>query len=137
MMSTHEKTFLDIRVFHPNAPSYKNKSIEQLYTSHEQEKKRAYNERVLQVEKGSFTPIVMSTAGGMSKEAAKHHRRIAQLIADKRKEEYSHVMSYLRTRLRFNLLKSTLVAIRGIRGRKAPEYSAISNLSFNLVPRGD
>ena len=113
--------------------------IEQLYTSHEQEKKRAYNERVLQVEKGSFTPIVMSTAGGMSKEAAKHHRRIAQLIADKRKEEYSHVMSYLRTRLRFNLLKSTLVAIRGIRGRKAPEYytSAISNLSFNLVPRGD
>ena len=93
MMSTHEKTFLDIRVFHPNAPSYKNKSIEQLYTSHEQEKKRAYTERVLQVEKGSFTPIVMSTAGGMSKEAAKHHRRIAQLIADKRRVLSCHELS--------------------------------------------
>ena len=75
----YEKTFLDIRVMHPNCPTYVNDPIEQVYVMHENEKKRAYNERVLQVEKGSFTPIVASTFGGMGKEARRHHKRIATL----------------------------------------------------------
>ena len=56
-----EKTFLDIRVMHPNCPSYVNKSVTKVYEEHEKAKKREYNERVIQVEKGSFTPIVFST----------------------------------------------------------------------------
>ena len=32
-----------------------------MYIAHEKEKKRAHNERVIQMEKGTFTPIVMST----------------------------------------------------------------------------
>ena len=47
-----ERTFLDIRVMHPNAPSYVDKSIGQVYIAHEKEKKRAYSERVIQMEKG-------------------------------------------------------------------------------------
>ena len=82
-----------------------NKPIEDLYASHEQEKKRNYSERVLQVEKGSFTPIVGSTFGGWGKEADRHHKRIATLIALKRNEEYTDVISYIRTRLRFSVLK--------------------------------
>ena len=81
-----EKTFLDVRIMHPNAPSYINKTIGQIYTMHEKEKKRSYNERVIQIEKGSFTPIVMSTTGGMGNEAAKHHKRIAMLISEKKNE---------------------------------------------------
>ena len=54
----YEKTFLDIRIMHPNAPTYLSKPIERFYEMHESEKKRRYNERVLQIEKGSFTPIV-------------------------------------------------------------------------------
>ena len=60
----YEKTFLDIRIMHPNSPSYIDKPVERVYIQHENEKKRSYNERVLQVEKASFTPIVMSTSGG-------------------------------------------------------------------------
>ena len=58
-----EETFLDIRVMHPIATSYVDKSIDQVYIAHEKEKKRAYNEQVIQTEKGTFTPIVMSTSG--------------------------------------------------------------------------
>ena len=29
----HERTFLDIRIFHPNCPSYINKDIEKTYSS--------------------------------------------------------------------------------------------------------
>ena len=130
-----ERTFLDIRIMHPNAPSYADKDIKQLYSTHEREKKRAYNERVLQIEKGSFTPIVMSTFGGMGEEAIKFHKRLATLIAEKRHESYPEVLNYIRTRLRFSLLKSVLIAIRGIRGKQTVERTTpISSLSFNLLP---
>ena len=86
-----ERTFLDVRVFHPNSSSYLNSSPEQLYLQHEREKKRVYNDRVLQVEKGSFSPLIFSTTGGMGPEATRYHKRVAELIYSKRGEKYSDV----------------------------------------------
>ena len=130
----YEKTFLDIRIMHPNADSYINKPIDEVYLLHENIKKRAYNERVLQVERGSFTPIVGSTFGGMGTEANRHHKRIASLIAQKRKEEYADVIGYIRTRLRFSLLKSVLTAVRGVRGKsKRFQPAPISSVEFSLI----
>ena len=132
--SPMEKTFLDIRVMHPNCPSYINMDISQVYKTHEKEKKRLYNERIIQVEKGSFSPIVLSTFGGMGEEANRFHNRLAQLISEKRNEEYSHVVNYVRTRLRFCLLKSVLTSLRGVRGKNSKEKTTpISELSFNLI----
>ena len=34
-----ERTFLDIRIMHPNSPSYLDKDITQVYRQHEREKK--------------------------------------------------------------------------------------------------
>ena len=50
--------------------------------------------------------------------------------------EYSHVMNHLRTRIRFTLLKSTLIAVRGERGRsrKAAGVAKVTDISFNMVP---
>ena len=133
-----QKTFLDIRVMHPNCPTYINQNIDQVYRNHELEKKRAYNERIIQVEKASFTPIVVSTFGGMGKEAESFHKRLAVLIAEKRNEAYSHVVNYIRTRLRFCLLKSVLTCLRGVRGKLAKEtITPVSNLSFNLIQFDD
>ena len=56
--SQMERTFLDVRVFHPNSASYMNTEPQQLYIQHEREKKRMYNDRILQVEKGSFSPLI-------------------------------------------------------------------------------
>ena len=61
-----QKTFFDVRVFHPNAPSYKSREISQLYLTHEKMKCKDYEQRVVQVEKASFTPLVYSTHGGMA-----------------------------------------------------------------------
>ena len=130
-----EKSFIDVRVFHPNAPTYKNKSTRQVYRIHEQQKKRVYNERVMQIEKASFTPIVMSTFGGMGDDANKFHKRLALLIAEKKNERYEDVLSYMRTRLRFCVLRSTLLSIRGIRGKmkKTEETTPISDVTYNLM----
>ena len=73
-----------------------------------------------------------STSGGWGKEARRHHQRIATLIALKRNEEYADVMNYIRTRLRFSVLKSILTAVRGVR-EKSREAAPISSVSFNLI----
>ena len=64
-----QDAFFDVRVFNPNAPSYRNQDISNLFSKHEREKKREYNQRVLEVENSVFTPLVFSTSGGMSKNA--------------------------------------------------------------------
>ena len=51
-----QSTFSDVRVCHPNADSYKNLTPEQIYKLHENDKKRLYLSRVLEVEQGTFTP---------------------------------------------------------------------------------
>ena len=132
--SRMERTFLDVRILHPNSPSYQGKSIEKLYDEHEREKKRSYNQRVIQVERATFTPLIFSTTGGMARECTKFHKKVAELVSNKTKEDYSKVMSHIRTRIRFTLLKSTLIALRGVRGKQQKTTQNISELSFNTIP---
>ena len=56
------------------------------------------------------------------------------MIAEKRGEKYADVMNFVRTKLRFSLLRSVLIAVRGVRGRCIKE-PYLGNISFNLVPR--
>ena len=132
--STMERTFLDVRVMHVNSPSYMDKTPQQIYLQHEREKKYTYNHRILEIEKGTFTPLVFSTTGGMGPECTKYHKRIAELVSVKRDEAYADVMNYIRTRIRFALLKSTLIAVRGVRGRSRRGNTSLEDTSLNLVP---
>ena len=62
--STFERTFFDVRVTHPSCQTNIHKSLTQLYKEQEDLKKRLYEERKLECEKGSFTPLVFTTSGG-------------------------------------------------------------------------
>jgi len=73
--------------------------------------------RVLETEKGSFEPLVFLTTGGTGPSCTKVLKRIAGKIAEKKGEQYSHVIGFVRTRLRFSLLRSVLIAVRGVRGK--------------------
>ena len=131
----NERTFFDVRITHTNAEYNKNKTLEQIYKHHEQEKKRTYNDRILQIEKSSFVPLVFTTSGGLGPECDKLNKRIAESISNKRNESYSNVINHIRTRLRFALLRSTLVAIRGFRGRnRNTDEHELKDISFNLIP---
>ena len=61
--------FFDVRVCHPNAVSYRDLEPQQIYRIHENEKKRLYSKRVLDIEHGTFTPLVFTTTGGMGRSA--------------------------------------------------------------------
>lgn len=134
LWSTFERTFFDVRVLHPNAPSYQATPIASLYKRHEDEKKRKYNSRIITVEKGTFTPLVYSTFGGCGLEAKRYHKRLAELISRKRNEEYHHVINHIRVKMRFALLRSVLVALRGERGRRTPASKSLAPAGFNMIP---
>ena len=61
-------------------------------------------------------------------------KQMANMISQKTKEEYSQVMSHLRTRIRFSLLRSTLIAVRGERGKCRKPKVDVTELSFNTIP---
>ena len=77
----------------------------------------ATNLNVIQIEKGSFTPLVFSTSGGMVREAQGFMKKIAERMELTSGQKYSDCMGFMRKRLRFELLKTTLIALRGYRGR--------------------
>ena len=114
--------FFDVRVFHPNAESYKDQEPQQIYRTHENDKKRLYSRRVLDVEHGSFTPLVFTTTGGMGKECIRYHSRLAELIAAKKGEQYSQTISWIRARTSFALLRSALVCLRGSRVKRRAAF---------------
>ena len=81
--SRGQDAFFDVRVFHPNA-SYRNKDLASLYKLHENAKKREYGERVREVEHAMFTPLVLSTCGGMLRETTTFYKMLTADLAAKR-----------------------------------------------------
>ena len=91
--------FFDARVFHPNAGSYGDLTPKQICEKHENEKKRQYAETVLEIEQGTFTPLVFMTTGGMADECVKYHSRLAELIANSKGESYSSAIYWIRAKV--------------------------------------
>ena len=106
-----ERCFVDVRVFNPYAQSNVN-SISAAYRRHENIKKRAYGQRVWEVEHASFTLIVMSATGGLAPEATTFYRRLASLLASRWGDDFSVVMGWLHCSLSFSLLRSAIACVR-------------------------
>ena len=103
----------DVWVFNPHALS-KCKSIQAaVYRRHKNEKRRSYQQRVLEVEHGSFTSLVFSATGGVGPAACVTYGRLASLLAEKRSAPYHQVISWLRCLLNFSLLRSTVMCTQG------------------------
>ena len=102
-----------MRVCHPNSESYRDQEPQQIYRIHENDKKRLYSRRALDVEHGLFTPLVFTITAGMGKECIRYHSRLAEPIAAKKGEHYSQTISRIRGGRSFALCRSTLVCFRG------------------------
>ena len=72
-----QRTFVDIRVYDPNALRYKNQTLKQCNAKNEMEKKRHFNERILQVEQGNFSPLVFTIDGSMGNECRAFYSRFS------------------------------------------------------------
>ena len=106
-----QRAFFDVRVFNPCAPSVRSLSPHSIYARNEKEKRRKYQQRVWEVKQGSFTPLVFSSLGGMSKATTVAIKRLATLLAEKHGESYSRTVGWLRTVLCFFLLRSAISSL--------------------------
>ena len=120
---TGQKAFFDIRVFNPLAKRYVTMDPRRCYEVNETEKKRHYNNRVLEVEHGSLTPLFFSATGGCGREGSKAIRRLASMMSEKRHCLYSETISWLTRKINFSLLKSIHICFRGSRSVSPPSGS--------------
>ncbi len=82
------------------------------------------------MEHGVFTPLVLSTIGGMGREAATFYKRLADGISTKERKDYSVVMGWIRCRLSFAILRSAILSIRGSRSSR---HHPVHELNIELA----
>ena len=108
----HQQAYFDVRVFNPLAISNRQTTISTCFRSHDREKRRVYEQRVREMERGSFTPLVFSALGGVSRPTEITYKRLASLLATKKDQHYNIVISLIRCRLSFSLLQSAIMCLR-------------------------
>ena len=72
----------------------------------------------------------------MGVEAHKLVKRLTERMEISTGQKYSDAVSFIRKRLRFELLKTTVIAVRGDRGSRLRSFEAhpIDELDLNLEP---
>ena len=102
-------------MFNPFARTYANQTIQSAYRQNEKDKRRNYERRIIEIEHGSFTPIVLSATGGMGPSARIFYKRLASVISLKHSAPYSETMKMIRCKLGFSLIDSANLCLRGAR----------------------
>ena len=77
----------------------------------EEERKQAYNQRILQKDNDTFTPQVFSINGSMGRECQKFYSRLSQLIYEKGDLSQSISSNWIPRKACFGLLKSSLLCL--------------------------
>ena len=121
-----QNAFFDVKLSNINADSYKHLPPQKVYERLERDKRRKYNDRVLNIELGTFTALIFSLTGGMGFESSVYHKTLANKIAIKTGDKYCNIINYIRCRLSFLIQKMALLCLRGSRSLK-PGSSEVSN----------
>ena len=87
-------------------------------TMENQKKKKKVNQRILDGENGSFAPLGFTTNGGISTETKQFYRRLSQLLCEKSDVSCSDASAWVKRRIRFSLLRTSIICIRGSRSKK-------------------
>ena len=126
-----QRAFFDIRVFDLDARRYRGLELSKCFRRNEEEKKRHYNERVNIVEYGTFSPLVFSTNGGMGRECGIFYKRLSGMIAEKRGVSLQQSTKFIRSKISFSLLRSTLLCIRDSRSLWSREPQSLNDIELS------
>ena len=91
----NERSYFDVIVINPHARSNRHENLNSMYKRHENMKKRAYDQRVREVEQASFVSLVLSTTGGLGNSANTCLKRLASLLTTKQDQPYSQTVGWL------------------------------------------
>ena len=114
IMGPQTEALFDIRVVDTDARSYCARSPKDVLGTAEGEKKRKYLQ-ACQDRHATFTPLCVSVDGMLGSEAEFFVRRLGDFLTAKWERPYSVVMGWVRARLSFEILRATLLCVRGSR----------------------
>ena len=120
-----ERTFFDVQVFNPNVQSSVLSSLPSFYRRHERQKRAIYEQRIRDVERSTFCPLIWSTSGAAGPAATCFLKRLADKLSERTEEPYSTTMGWLRCRLGFALTRSAVMCLRGSRSRAGQPRCAV------------
>ena len=112
------QAYFDVKVVSPFARSNAHLEPAQLFKMAERAKIREYKERILNVEHADFNPLVFTCSGGMAPQCHLVIKRLAEKLSQKQNLQLSVVSGWLRCRLSFALLRTTLLCVRATRRKK-------------------
>ena len=121
-----QRAFFDIRAFNAYAQSNISRNIEETFSHHEKETARQYSDRIVNIEHGSFTPLIFSTHGDYSQLTTRFIYQLAKLISQKRNICFSESKSWLNSKLNNFVARLTILCIRGWRKIRPPNTENIS-----------
>ena len=116
--SNKRQAYFDVKVVSPFARSYSRWTPAQLFKQAERAKIREYRERIREVEHGDFNPLVFTCTGGMAPQSQIVMKRLAEQLSKKQNIQQSVVSGWLRVRLSFALLRTTLLCVRATRRKR-------------------
>ena len=125
--------FFDIKGFSPLAASYSSSPLAQCYRQAELDKKRMCDERIREVERGTFSPLVFSCTGGMGPIVTVVYKRLATLISEKWGDLYSQTLFWIRCKLSYSLLHSAVMCLRGSRSTHYRCNIQLQDLAIHLA----
>ena len=110
-----QAAFFDVKVINPNADSYLNIPTKKVYERAENAKKSSYNDRIINVEHGTFSPLIFSINGGMGPQAMRFSKLLCDKISYKKRQKYNDIVNFYRCKLSFLIKRLALLCIRGSR----------------------
>ena len=128
----HQQAYFDVRGFNPLASTNRCNSLASCFRSHDREKRRTYEQRVREIERASFTPLVFSALGGMSKPTETTYKRLASLLATKKNQQYN-MITFIRCRLSFSLLRSAIICLCGSRSAAGRPHKDLTDFSLDVI----
>ena len=111
----------------------RNNPLEKCHRRQEMEKKRKYEERIREIEHGSFSPLAFNIAGGMGATTTVVYKRLASLIAEKHDKRYGQTPHWMRCRLNLSLLRSSIMCLRRSRSHINHPHSFKKSNSMELA----
>ena len=95
--------------------THQGKETSTIFKEQEEEKKRKYQQKVLDVEMGTFTSLVFGTNSGMGADCNRFLKHLAEKLSETNEEPYHITITWIGTLLSFEVLRLVHACVRGSR----------------------
>ena len=91
------------------------------------------DQRIRDMEHGSFTPLIFSTSGGLGPAATVAYKRLAALLSEKQGKQFGLVMNWMRCKLSFSLLGSSITCLRGYQSPRQASGTSTNSIELESI----